>query len=82
MQDLNQIEQLLRSRERVLTFIELDQTALSRTPGLYDLEFSLASWRRQLVVIETSFSALTGIPPEQYLAQSPEMTRSSAPISG
>lgn len=69
MQDLNQIEKLLRSRERVLNFIELDQLALMRTPGLHDLEFSLASWRRQLVVIETTFSALTGIPPDKYLEQ-------------
>ncbi|HHH9443049.1 TPA: hypothetical protein ACP32N_005037 [Pseudomonas aeruginosa] len=70
MQDLNQIELLLRSRERVLALIELDQNALARTPGLLDLEFSLSRWRRQLVIIETSFSALTGVPPDQYLANS------------
>ncbi len=70
MQDPVQIEKLLRARERILAFIDLDQRALERTPGIQALELSLTSWRRQLVSIDSKFTALTGHTPQQYQAES------------
>lgn len=70
MQDPVQIEKLLRARDRILAFIDLDQRALERTPGIQALELSLTSRRRQLVSIDSKFTALTGLSPQQYQAES------------
>ncbi|HDS1678894.1 TPA: hypothetical protein QEM39_000362 [Pseudomonas putida] len=70
MQDPVQIEKLLRARELILAYIDLDQRALERTPGIRALELSLTNWRRQLVSIDSKFTALTGISPPQYRAES------------
>lgn len=69
MYDPTHIEKLLRTRECILTFIELDEKAMLRTPDDLGLKMSLANWRRQLVSIDTSASALTGLPPDHYQAR-------------
>ncbi|WP_347784294.1 hypothetical protein [Pseudomonas kurunegalensis] len=74
MQHPVQIEKLHRARKRILAFIDLDQRALERTPGIQALELSLTSWRRQLVSIDSKFTALTGlftaIPSEKLISPS------------